>query len=439
MKIIINQSQHNFLLGMNDNTIPLSEIIETQKRALKLLSEISTKKIDFVVFFENYKKDLIKEVFYDSLEIKQKYKTYFGKKIIYESSYVLEKNIDDFFNFISSCFTKNPKLNEQATKEMGWLERVKQYGIMRIMEQLRGYLFTNVGMAIQFLVSLTGIGSIATDIVWAIFALYDSYQYFVNGDVKHLTYLIVDVICILSGGLLAKALKPVLGIVGKSISEVLGKLLNSSAGKSIQPILAKVPTMIELVMSKATSIQNFMINNLKMSWAANMIGKLKGWLAGFSEWCSKWLNKGVNTGVKVINSKPFLRRGIEVTGKFSDDLLGRLFNTNAVELTKAAGKSVDKAVIKAANSEIKKQMTEKPTEEILRWVDKNYGSHYGDLYAIYLGATKLAKHQAKLGTATYGVSDYGGELIRGNDPGTKTQREVERIDKGIKNLVASAP
>jgi hypothetical protein len=79
-------------------------------------------------------------------------------------------------------------------------------------------------------------------------------------------------------------------------------------------------------------------------------------------------------------------------------------------------------------------LKEKPTQEVLQWVDRMFGTAYGDAYLAYLGGKKLFKYQDGkfISTVENTANTLRGQIDYAN-------RQSQRIQQGVGALVGDKP
>ena len=352
----------------------------------------------------------------------------FKSNLIVESLLTVNEKLKKYFNFISSSFlfefeviTKPQyfnllgNLNNNLLVEYGWDDftsdaasvgnsvvntakagakaignkinqawnYVKTKGIEFIMNGIRAALDSGVGTAVQTFLSFTGVGNIATAVVWGVMALYDLYMY-IKGNVKSPLNLILSVLGAISTGALSPLLKPYkAGLSGLNMSQIFTKLFEKL------PVLKNWGT-------KLASGAGWLLNKMKdgAAFASKFLGVT--WLTPIVASASKWISTIVKnmSGVTVL-AKNTVKKVIK--------LLGSKMGTKVSEyLLTAAGKKMANTLSKATVQTINKELVvgklkDSGADEVYAYVDKKYGKAYGNLIRISNGkeGTDIVKNLAK--------------------------------------------
>ena len=351
----------------------------------------------------------------------------FKSNLIVESLLTVNEKLKKYFNFISSSFlfefeviTKPQyfnllgNLNNNLLVEYGWDDftsdaasvgnsvvntakagakaignkinqawnYVKTKGIEFIMNGIRAALDSGVGTAVQTFLSFTGVGNIATAVVWGVMALYDLYMY-IKGNVKSPLNLILSVLGAISTGSLSPLLKSYKAGLSGNMSQIFTKLF------------AKLPVLKNWV-TKIASGAGWLVNKMKdgAAFASKFLG-------------ITWLNPIVASGAKWISEIVKNMSGVMVLAKNTVKkvikLLGSKMGTKVSEyLLTAAGKKMANTLSKATVQTINKELVvgklkDSGADEVYAYVDKKYGKAYGNLIRISNGkeGTDIVKNLAK--------------------------------------------
>lgn len=363
----------------------------------------------------------------------------FTENLITESIIDVSNKLDSFNNFLTTSLVFNLGFVSEQTNQGGTINSItdtlsksvnyiKEKGVGFIFENLRTALMSMVGTAIQIALSFTGVGTIANEIAWGILTLYDSYEYFVNKKSGSLSNLIIDLICLLTAGTFGKLLKNFVNMGGNTIGVVLSKFMNGGLGKFLKPILSKIQNGSTIISTWLSKASNFMKTKMGIGWASNLLGKVNTFFNDLSLKFGEFLGKNV---AQVVS--PSLRNVATLGAKFNPSVFSNLMAKSEGDLVKMIGTTVSKSHIAAVEKYAKEHLKEKPTQEALNQIDKLFGTKMGDIYAIYLNGTKLAKHNTKLSSKLKG-SDIGSELLRGNDFFSKSDNLINKIQTTTSNL-----
>lgn len=307
------------------------------------------------------------------------------------------------------------------------VDYIKKNGVEFVFEGLRKALLSGVGTAIQVALSFTGVGAIANEIAWGIMTLYDLYQ-LASSKAGALANVIIDLICLLTAGNLGKVLSKWVGFGSTSIKSVLQSFMSGGLGKYLTPIIG-------LIEKGAGKISQFLMAGAKLAeqkmgikWLTNLVNSG----SKFFKNLATEFKSVMSHGATVIGSG-LVRVGVKLPAKFEAKIFAELSKKSEEELTKIAGEQIEKSVLKAVEKEANERLIEKPTETALNYIDKKFGTKFGNLYAAYLGGKKLASTQSKLSSG-YEVSDIGSEALRKKDPLSKSEKQVEKIKQATAEL-----
>ena len=433
MKIIISETQINYLvknIELNDSENQLHEFKKELLFQYKI-HELRLNMFEYDSEKENYLNSIKKTYtpyFKKNNTIISEYYLNFKSNLIVESLLTVNEKLKKYFNFISSSFlfefeviTKPQyfnllgNLNNNLLVEYGWDDftsdaasvgnsvvntakagakaignkinqawnYVKTKGIEFIMNGIRAALDSGVGTAVQTFLSFTGVGNIATAVVWGVMALYDLYMY-IKGNVKSPLNLILSVLGAISTGALSPLLKPYkAGLSGLNMSQIFTKLFEKL------PVLKNWGT-------KLASGAGWLLNKMKdgAAFASKFLGVT--WLTPIVASASQWISTIVKnmSGVTVL-AKNTVKKVIK--------LLGSKMGTKVSEyLLTAAGKKMANTLSKATVQTINKELVvgklkDSGADEVYAYVDKKYGKAYGNLIRISNGkeGTDIVKNLAK--------------------------------------------
>lgn len=363
--------------------------------------------------------------------------------------------------------TKDKCVNCGENLNPSWLKQavnyVKEKGVSTVFENIREALFSNVGTAIQIALSFTGAGNIAIGIVWGIMAVWDGYQVS-QGKMTNLAYLVIDLICVITSGVLGKIWgKITSSIAGKSFSkvgQVIEWLLSTSIGKMIKnavmPLIEKASSFLSVIKDGV----NFIVEKMGQSWAGKIFEFISKKWTTFVNGFKSILQKGGEFVGKIL-AKTILKPGTlriasNLSGKFSPNTLTKLAQMGEGEVAEYCGQQIPQYLLKAAEKEATDQLKDKPTEEAIKFIDKKFGTAISDLYLAYKTGKKLFKFRGKnleaiaddavidtlRGKPLTGQFEVtqkaAASIVKAGDAATKTtQVGTEEFQKIINPLVAS--
>ena len=313
--------------------------------------------------------------------------TYFNLLGNLNNNLLVEYGWDDFTSDAASVGNSVVNTAKAGAKAIGnkinqaW-NYVKTKGIEFIMNGIRAALDSGVGTAVQTFLSFTGVGNIATAVVWGVMALYDLYMY-IKGNVKSPLNLILSVLGAISTGSLSPLLKSYKAGLSGNMSQIFTKLF------------AKLPVLKNWV-TKLASGAGWLLNKMKegAAFASKFLGVT--WLTPIVASASQWISTIVKnmSGVTVL-AKNTVKKVIK--------LLGSKMGTKVSEyLLTAAGKKMANTLSKATVQTINKELVvgklkDSGADEVYAYVDKKYGKAYGNLIRISNGkeGTDIVKNLAK--------------------------------------------
>ena len=265
------------------------------------------------------------------------------------------------------------------------VNHIKKYGISQIMEGLRRALMSGIGTAIQIALSFTGVGAVVNDVAWGIMTLYDGYQYFVNG--ASLFNLIIDVICLVTAGTLGKFLGKWVGQAAGSIGEAFTKLLNSGAGSWLKPIVGKLAAAGSWIMGYLGKAASFMAEKMGINWVKNIVNKVGSF---FSEMLKIVEQKVAPIVGKVLGKGVEKIAGSQFVAKYGGSMSKKLGTLGAAKIEAYTAKGIRNGTLDVIDNKIK-EFKASTYEQILSFIDKNYGTQYVDLYTEVNNLKKLSK------------------------------------------------
>lgn len=462
---IIKEVIHEFV-EEKENSIEflIEELVEQlnfHKQFLTAHIQLRENFVNKLTYLEKYQKNLVGGLYGGNSVILEEYSENFKKRVISESVFNFESEIDRFNQFIiSSTLFNSGLLSEQWYNPMDVAQNMyntgkqvaqtaydtgkqiaqtaydtgkktvqyvgkqasaaydkakeslnnsvnylKKYGISQVMEGLRSALMSGVGTAIQVALSFTGVGVIVNDIAWGIMTLYDGYQYFVNG--ASLFNLIIDVICLVTAGTLGKFLGKWVGQAAGSVSEAFTKLLNSGAGSWLKPIVGKLAAAGSWIMGYLGKAAAFMAEKMGINWVASIVNKVGSFFSEIlkvvEQKVAPIVGKTLGKGVEKI-------AGAQFVAKYGGSMSKKLATLGAAEIEAYTAKGIRNGTLDIIDKKLK-EFKESTYDQILAFIDKNYGTQYADLYTEVNNLKKLATTKGKVVSK---VSDvYSGENIAG--------------------------
>jgi hypothetical protein len=361
----------------------------------------------------------------------------------------------------------NKFIDAEHKRQIDWLNKavthIKEKGVGYFMEELRTALFSGWGTASQILVALTGpatsgIGPAIVTGIWCILGLYDLYQITQGVDGAWANF-IIDIICALTAGSLGGVLSKFVGTAGKTLAATLQNLMSKGMGPYITPVIAALKTAGPTVTAWFGWANVFLKRNLGISWLSDKVAPAIKYMGELVEQIIKHpkvqstkqaimpssrqvgivspLGKtGYVLGRTVASLIPFasLRTTGALAAKHNPQVWGALANLTPYKMGVYTGQALEQSVFKIIEKEINYRFKDKPTLEVLKWVDQNFGTAYSDAYLAYLGAKKMFKYQGgKLVSTVENVAN----TTRGQGDYTKVQ--ADKIKQGVGAWVGDNP
>jgi hypothetical protein len=308
---------------------------------------------------------------------------------------------------------------------------MKTYGkaVPEVMEEMRSFLFTDTGAAIQILAFLTGYGGLLVEAVWATMLLYDLFL-LADGRGNYWNILI-DLLCLLSGGILSKVVSGVSKGAAPSISQAIGKLIKTGLTKNptISKILTNIKGYTQTVLQWFDDVAIKFGKLTPFSW-------MRGKIANFKTYITKLIDdifKASPKAATIMTGKAILARNpAKSLSNYWNSLDPKITNVFSLEGVKTTTlKIIDGYIEKLRDTSI---------ESVLDTIDKVYGTSYGNYFRVYLSGKKLNKLMSKRGNITSSdiVKDFtvsGGETF---SPTQKYTKYIDTISKGGDKSVAAS-
>jgi hypothetical protein len=466
--------------------------LETQKRYLSaLFTSLPTN--ESIVILNNIKEDSVNNLFGQNKIVLENYYSVYNN-LITEVTSDLISELDRFHKFLKQSISLELyRLNEQSDNVMmrralqtpeqykqtekfivdqqkehiKWLNKavsyIKEKGVGYFMEQLRTALFSATGTAIQILVALTGpatsgIGPAIVTGIWCILGLYDLHQ-ITQGVEGAWANFIIDIICALTAGSLGGVLSKFVGTAGKTLIVALENLMLKGMGPYIIPVISVLQKSGTTVARWFTWAAIFVKENLGMPWLFKQVAPATKYISEIVEQIIKHpkaqsakqaimptsrqvgivspLGKtGYVLGRTVASLIPFasLRTTGALAAKHNPQVWGALANLTPYKMGVYTGQALEQSVFKIIEKEINSRFKEKPTLEVLKWVDQNFGTAYSDAYLAYLGAKKMFKYQ---GGKLVSTVENAANTARGQS--NYSSQQIPKIQQGVGAIVGDNP
>lgn len=366
-------------------------------------------------YYSNFKSNLIVESFLTVNEKLKKYFNFITCSFLYESHLLTKPKYfnlletlnndlilqEGFIDFIGNALSSGYNYVKDGVNYVGnkvkqgieWVgnkvsqawDYVKNKGVSFIMDGIRAALDSGVGTAVQTFLAFTGVGNIATAVVWGVMALYDLYMYLTNRVTSALN-LIMSVLGAISTGVLAPLLKPFKSLTG-SISSIFTQLFAKLP--VLKNWVGKIAAGAGWLVGKIKSGAEFAAKYLGITFLSPYIGKAAKWIGDIVKSMTK---AGLQKNVALKNT---VRSGITSIGskmgpKMSEYLLTAAGKKMANTLSKATLVTINKELL---TGKLKKY----GQTEALTYIDKTYGKSYGNFVRVAMGgdAKGVVKNLAK--------------------------------------------
>lgn len=388
--------------------------VEYHKFGISLISDTEDK----IIYVESVRNHYFYNLFSNvNKMITERFEKQFGGRVIVESKYDPIQDILETFDFIKNSlatqFNILPNINEgfwgdlwDKTKQVAsstWdktkkvvgkaisnaADFIKRTGISVVFEKLRQALMSGVGSAIQIALSFTGIGSIAVDVAWAIMLNYDMFMW-ISGTPNWFN-LIIDVLCLLTGGTLSKVLGKFVGKAVSSSSGALAKLFeNSLVAKAIQKVLPAIEKGLSWISGKMSQVGEFMVGKMGLTWAKNAVSKCVTFVKQIVPSIRNYIkNVATKIGEKVVEK---LGKSAIYNNLSKKSLLNFLEKgLDKRWVTKFAEGQINKQTIGRLQSYIKTKLKDYSEEEIIAAVKKYFGDPYDSLVKLYSQSVEVVK------------------------------------------------
>lgn len=312
MKIPLNEKQIKFFKGLTEKN-EIKESLDFQYRVCNAMFECFIKKEkEREIYLNDLMYENLKCANYPTKEINKILKSHTSKIIV--ESVNIKENIKSHFDFLEKTLVKKINLKEDTEEKINtvanglydfklyydeknqpqysyrkkgteqWYEsndpeldteiknrvkfdgiqsaesqpptdekiekKVKKIGLDRFFNGMRKALMSPMGALVQKFLSLTGIGAVATTVLWGVLTIYDAFKA-LSGTGSWMN-LIIDLLCLASNGYLSKFLKPLQGIVSKTAKQAIDYITKSSglgklAGKFLPKIVEKYTNISNLI------------------------------------------------------------------------------------------------------------------------------------------------------------------------------------------------
>ena len=426
--------------------------VEYHKFGISLMSDTEEK----IIYVESVRNHYFYNLLSNGNEmINERFNKEFGGRVIVESKYDPIQDIVETFNFIKNSlavqFNILPNINEgfwgdlwdktkstagkvlDKTKQVvgkavsGVANFIKKTGLNVVFEKLRQALMSGVGTAIQIALSFTGIGAIAVDVAWGIMLCYDMFMW-ISGSPNWFN-LIIDVLCLLTGGSLSKVLGKFVGKVASGSSGALAKLFeNTTIANAIKKVLPTIEKGLSWVSGKLGQVGDFMVSKMGLTWAKNAVSKSITWV--------KEIVPSIKGYIKKVSGR---------IGEKTAETLGKsaIYNNLAKKpLLSFLEKGLDKRwVAKFTEQQLSTQtvvrvqkyiqgkLQNSTKEQIIQAVKKYFGKPYDTLVQLYADSVEVVKDVKGLTSkGNKAVSNYknlaqkyGKQIATSTEPASQVQ------------------
>lgn len=310
-------------------------------------------------------------------------------------------------------------------------EYLDKRGFEGVMEDIRSFLFSWTGAAIQMLLSTTGIGAIANELAWAVMFMFDGYKILNQGGGMYYLFAILDIIGLLTAGNATSPLGNLIKSTSKksfqSFRQAIDWILTTNYGKILKPFVQIAVAGIKSVGGWISKAANWIYETFGLEWVFD----LKNGIIELTSFISKELGYWIEAGAKKVIERA-TRNGVEYNLKEAFDLAGfkEILSQLAIKMGNAQQSQgfkevFNKGSVKAVEAYIKQYTREEPTETMLRAIDSKFGSHWGDLYMTYLASKKSIKSGAGIPKPENIVKN----VLRADNPVLYTGQQLEKAQK----------
>lgn len=210
-------------------------------------------------------------------------------------------------------------------------------------------------------------------------------------------------------------------------------VMKSSAGTVIISFIQKIISGLKIVMSYIGQAATYMKTKMGIGWVSNLTSKVEKYYNMIVEFFKKFLeNQSQRIGIRATSMvlPQILRTSAALAAKFEPTIFSKIAQLDVREIGEYVGVELNKTILKIIDKEVQSNFKEQPTENFLRWVDKTYGTKYGDIYLSYINGKKLYKYNND--KKYLKVSEVGANTVRGDiDYSGEKSKSIEKGTSGL--------
>jgi len=287
-------------------------------------------------------------------------------------------------------------------------KHVEKYGgVHGFFESVREFLLSPSGVATQIALSFTGVGNIATIVVWAIMLIYDCFA--ISMGKSNWFNIIIDVISLATagkgGGIIGKLISKFGPEIGAGFNTLINKVITYlSESKLGKWVIESVKASLEKMTSLVDDGYKVMKTTFNIKWVDKTIGTVKQWLNDIVKWFKQIPEKiGEKIASKVTSSvaKGTIQKFVtSVFGKntaVTKSLIQGMENLTQDQIKKATGNYIEDVSVKLAQKTAE-DMKNSTIEDVLVTIDSKFGTKMAKLFMVYLYGKKFGKEVTNVST-----------------------------------------
>jgi hypothetical protein len=287
-------------------------------------------------------------------------------------------------------------------------KHVEKYGgVHGFFESVREFLLSPSGVAAQIALSFTGIGNIATIVVWAIMLIYDCFA--ISMGKSNWLNIIIDVVSLATagkgGGIIGKLISKFGPEIGASFNTLINKVITYlSESKLGKWVIESIKGALEKMTSLLDNAYNVMKTSFNINWVDKTIGTAKQWLNNIVQWFKKIPEKigekiaaNVTSNVAKGTIQRYVKSVFGKNSKFTTQLIQGMENLTQEQIKKAAGQYIEDVSVKLAKKQAE-DMKNATIEDVLIAIDSKFGTKMSKLFMVYVYGKKFGKEVTNVST-----------------------------------------
>jgi hypothetical protein len=193
----------------------------------------------------------------------------------------------------------------------------------------------------------------------------------------------------------------------------------------LKPIVSKIAAAGSWIMGYLGKAAKFMADKMGITWVANIVGKVGSF---FSEILKVVEQKVAGVAGKVGVQAVEKIAGTQFAAKYGGSMAKKLASLGAKEIEAYAAKGIRNGTLDIIDKKVK-EFKEATYDQILSYIDKNFGTQYANLYTEVNNLKKLAKTHGKVISNVTAVAS-GEDVIGGAVTAVeKTGKKEKYADK----------